>query len=62
MNDVEKAILLLIRDKPLSVNEIYLALNKTHNFSERIVKENLLNLRERYIIKPNRLWKMCLTE
>jgi biotin operon repressor len=54
----ELIITLLNNTRPLSVNEIYTALNKSNGLSERTVKETILTLREEGKITPNRLWKM----
>jgi DNA-binding transcriptional ArsR family regulator len=54
----ELIITLLNNTRPLSVNEIYTALNESNGLSERTVKETILTLREEGKITPNRLWKM----
>jgi predicted transcriptional regulator len=61
-SETEEAILDLLKNNTsMSVNDIFRELSQEKGYSERIVKETILKLREEGKIKPNQQWKMELS-
>jgi predicted transcriptional regulator len=57
-NNAEVIEQLLKTMGPMSIDQIYYELSDREGFSERVIKETILRLREQGRIGPNHEWKM----